>query len=84
MILAPVQMTFHGCYAVGRQFTDSAVLYEWILRFKALASLAGRERNRMMQKNTVQPEASGADPESTECGCGTGIGKYASKCRKGL
>ena len=24
--------------------------------FQALASLAGRERNRMMQKNTVQPE----------------------------
>lgn len=56
MILAPVQMTFHSCYARGRQFADSAVLYEWILRFKALASLAGRERNRMLQKNTVQPE----------------------------
>lgn len=50
MILAPVQMTFHSCYARGRQFADSAVLYEWILRFKALASLAGRERNRMLQK----------------------------------
>ena len=35
---------------------DSEALYEWVLRFKALASLAGRERNRMIQKNTVRPE----------------------------
>ena len=56
MILAPVQMLFHGCYETGRQFMDSEALYEWVLRFKALASLAGRERNRMIQKNTVRPE----------------------------
>ena len=56
MILAPVQVLFDSCYAIGRQTIDSKKSYEWILQFKALASLAGRERNRMIHKNVVEPK----------------------------
>lgn len=56
MILTPIQLTFSGCYAILRQITDIRTAYEQILRFKALASLAGRERNRIIHKNSFDSE----------------------------
>ena len=56
MILSPIQLTFSGCYAILRQLTDIKTAYEQLLRFKALASLAGRERNRIIHRNHFNPE----------------------------
>lgn len=56
MILSPVQLTFSGCYAILRPTADIGTAYEQLLRFKALASLAGRERNRIIHKSHFNPE----------------------------
>lgn len=53
MILTPVQICFSGCYAIMRQSNDIKTTYEQLLRFKALASLAGRERNRFIHGGSV-------------------------------
>lgn len=56
MILTPVQLMFTGCYAILRQITDISTSYERLLQFKALASLAGRERNRIIHGRDFNPE----------------------------
>lgn len=53
MILTPVQLSFSGCYAIMRQTYDIKATYEQLLRYKALASLAGRERNRIIHGSTI-------------------------------
>lgn len=47
-ILNPVQSLFGSCYAILRKHADIEKAYEKVLRFKALASLAGRERNHFL------------------------------------
>lgn len=47
-ILAPAQLLFTGCYAVIRANESIEVSYEKVLQYKALASLAGKERNRIL------------------------------------
>lgn len=47
-ILAPTQLLFAGCYAVIRANESIEVSYERVLQYKALASLAGKERNRIL------------------------------------
>ncbi|MDO5137778.1 MAG: CHAT domain-containing protein, partial [Oscillospiraceae bacterium] len=47
-ILLPSQIQFTGCYALLRALEDTESRYERVLQFKALASLAGRERNRII------------------------------------
>lgn len=56
MILTPVQLIFTYCYAILRQVTDISTSYERLLQFKALASLAGRERNRIIHGSAFSPE----------------------------
>lgn len=52
-ILLSVQYTFLGCYAILRKYVDAELTYEWLLRFKGIASLAGRERNRIIHKGKM-------------------------------
>lgn len=47
-ILSPAQLQFDSTYALLRTLLDTEQLYEKVLQFKALASLAGRERNRII------------------------------------
>lgn len=47
-ILNPVQLLFGNCYAILRKHADIEKAYEKVLQFKALASLAGRERNHIL------------------------------------
>lgn len=49
-ILMPIQLMFSGCYAMLRKHSGVEVAYERVLQFKALASLAGKERNRILNK----------------------------------
>lgn len=56
MILTPTQLTFAGCYTILRQLPDVEIAYQQLLRFKALASLAGRERNRIMRRSKFDPD----------------------------
>ncbi|OUO76752.1 hypothetical protein B5F53_16005 [Blautia sp. An249] len=59
MILRPVQLNFFFCYAVIRQTENINTAYEQLLRFKALASLAGRERNRIIHGSCSNTELLG-------------------------
>lgn len=52
-ILAPTQLLFSPCYAMLRKHTDVAPAYERLLQFKSLASLAGRERNRVIHSGII-------------------------------
>lgn len=52
-ILASVQSEFDRCYALLRDRTDTATQYAYILRFKNLAALVGRERNRILQTTSI-------------------------------
>lgn len=52
-VLTPTQLQFMGCYSMLRELADIASSYERILQFKALASLAGRERNRILHTTHV-------------------------------
>lgn len=52
-ILAPTQLLFSGCYHMLRQFSDIEQAYERVLQFKALASLAGKERNRILRTDNM-------------------------------
>lgn len=52
-ILMTTQMQFLGCYAILRGYEDIETAYEQLLRFKALASLAGRERSRVIHSGSV-------------------------------
>ena len=47
-ILDPVQKIFLRCYMIFRHHWSVEQTYEQLLRFKMLASLAGRERNRIL------------------------------------
>lgn len=51
--LEPAQQNFQGCYDTIRKYADKAFAYESVLQFKALASLAGRERNRMLYSGRI-------------------------------
>ncbi|WP_073113249.1 CHAT domain-containing protein [Hespellia stercorisuis] len=55
-ILTPVQLLFGECYAILRKHLDVESVYERLLQFKAVASLAGRERNSVIQGSTVDSE----------------------------
>lgn len=46
--LVPMQYNFVGCYDMMHRYMDIGPAYEKVLQFKALASLAGRERNRIL------------------------------------
>lgn len=52
-ILASVQSEFDRCFALLRNQADTATQYTYILRFKNLASLVGRERNRILQTTSI-------------------------------
>lgn len=51
--LSFVQRQYASCYSIIRNALDDVSLYEQVLRFKDLASLAGRERNRILRSNPV-------------------------------
>lgn len=52
-ILSPTQLIFSSCYAVMREFESTSVLYEKVLQYKAIASLAGKERNRLLNSSQM-------------------------------
>lgn len=52
-VLSPAQFQFLTCYCQLCRELPVEERYESVLRFKALASLAARERNRMIQKHNV-------------------------------
>lgn len=53
-ILSPTQLIFSCCYAIMREQDNNAwALYEKVLQYKALASLAGKERNRLINAGLV-------------------------------
>lgn len=52
-ILSSVQSEFDRCFALLRDQADTATQYAYILRFKNLASLVGRERNRILQTTSI-------------------------------
>lgn len=51
--LALAQLLFNGCYSALRCCLPDHALYEKVLSFKSLASLAGRERNKVIRAGTV-------------------------------
>lgn len=51
--LEPAQKIFGGCYAFLRTCIATEDAYERLLQFKMLASLAGRERNRIIHESSV-------------------------------
>ena len=55
-ILIPTQMQFTVCYAILRTISDTETVYTNVLKFKQLASLAGRERNRFLHEATIDLE----------------------------
>lgn len=50
-ILFPTQLQFSGAYALFRTLVNDSSAYERVLQFKALASLAGKERNRILHSS---------------------------------
>ena len=54
-ILEPVRQTFVRCYQLLRRYLGAEDAYEAVLRFKNLASLAGRERNRVLRETRMDP-----------------------------
>lgn len=46
--LGTVQFQFSGCYSIMRRYSDIVFAYDNVLRFKNVASLAVRERNRIL------------------------------------
>lgn len=55
-ILAPTQILFTTCYSVIREHESMESSYEKVLCYKALASLAGKERNRIMNSGYINRE----------------------------
>ena len=51
--LEPAQKIFGGCYAFLRTCIATEDAYERLLQFKMLASLAGRERNRIIHESSA-------------------------------
>lgn len=62
-ILEPLQLDFLGCYDTIRKYMKIDFAYEKVLQFKAIASLAGRERNRALYSGRIDPELLRAIPE---------------------
>ena len=58
-ILITVQVQFAGCYALLRAITDPTACYQRLLQFKAIASLAGKERNRILNSPGVNTDLLG-------------------------
>lgn len=54
--LTLAQILFNGCYSSLRCFLSDQALYEKLLLFKSLASLAGRERNRIIRNGNVDAD----------------------------
>lgn len=53
-ILLPAQLLFNCSYAIMRTIEENVwKLYERVMNFKALASLAGKERNRVLNSGNV-------------------------------
>lgn len=52
--LGTVQYQFSGCYSVMRRYSDISFAYENVLRFKNVASLAIRERNRIYHNSGMR------------------------------
>lgn len=52
-LLSVVQHYFSACYCVLRASVPTQQLYEYVLRFKNLAALVGRERNTMLGREQV-------------------------------
>ena len=52
-ILEPTQLQFASVYAILRTIEDTSTAYVCILQFKALASLAGKERNRILYSSPM-------------------------------
>lgn len=55
-VLSPIQIQFSGCYAATRKFCHVENAYERVLQFKMLASLVGRERNRIAHSVEMDPD----------------------------
>lgn len=54
-LLHLIQSNFISCAALTRQLQGNQALYEQVLRFKDLAALVGRERNRLLRQTPVDP-----------------------------
>lgn len=52
-ILSPTQLVFSCCYAIMRKQSNVSVVYEKVLQYKALASLTGKERNRVQNSGYI-------------------------------
>ena len=50
------QLQYHSIYSVQRQIFNTQTAYNYILQFKALASLAGRERNKVINSGLVDDD----------------------------
>lgn len=55
--LSQTNLIWGNAYAMLRTFTDVKEAYEQVLNFKMLASLAGRERNRILHQKTFDYQA---------------------------
>lgn len=55
-ILEPTQLQFASVYAILRTIEDCASAYECVLQFKSLASLAGKERNRILNSSPIDQD----------------------------
>lgn len=58
-ILAPTQLQFSACYSIMRTYANTEALYSRVLQFKGLASLAGKERNRLLHGASMDKELLG-------------------------
>lgn len=54
-ILKPTQTMFSSCYAIIRTHENVEAAYEKLLQYKALASMAGKERNRILHTIQISP-----------------------------
>lgn len=55
-IISRLDLPMLSCYSIVRDCTDLDESYEYLLRFKALASLAGRERNKVLRLTRPESE----------------------------
>ena len=55
-VLTPSQLLFSKCYSILRNRNNTISLYNKVLKFKNLASLVGRERNRFLNSEPIDKE----------------------------
>ena len=55
-ILEPTQLQFASVYAILRTIENCSTAYEYILQFKALASFASKERNRILNSAHIDQD----------------------------